>query len=394
MDRSQQLLAFLYQTPVAIIEVDESGEIGLMNPLAAQYLLPLTGGKRASNLIELLEPYLPDLGERFRGFREASGEIFRAERLRLGERQFRFDLRKVSGELHMALLQDITEVVEREGRMQEVVAREAEERGKSEIAAGVLHDIGNAVTALGTSVARSLGELNWKELSTLSRVSDYLSRRKDELDALFGESKGSTLVELLDELSNQLELRHRELEDALNEMAGTLSHVSEILNIQRVYTSGKNEILGRKVDLRRVIEDALEMQASTLASRGIRVHRNYPEEPVAVRGDRTKLVRVVMNLIRNSAEAFDRRLEEEENREIHLSLRLLEGRAEATFEDNGPGFVGDSESSKGAAGGLGLKGVRDMVEAHAGGVETGDSRFGGAVIRFWMPSITQEEPGG
>ncbi len=364
-----------------------------MNPLAAQYLLPLTGGKRAENLIELLEPYLPDLPRRFREFCEPSGEIFRAERLKVGERDFRFDLRRVSEEIYMALLTDITEEVEREARIQEIVAREAEERGKSEIAAGVLHDIGNAVTALGTSVARSLGELDWLELSTLSRVTSFLTRRRAELDKLFGEGKGRALAELMEEIFGQLELRRDELEDALNEMAATLSHVSEILTIQRVYTSPRADILGRRVDLRRVIDDAVEMQGATLASRGIRISRRYPEEPVPVQGDRTKLVRVVMNLLRNSAEAFDRRHEVDQNREITITVGLNRERAEALFVDNGPGFDKVDGSSKGESGGVGLKAVTDMIEAHHGGLERGNSEEGGALIRFWLPSIKEDGPG-
>lgn len=388
MERTEQLLAFLYRIPVAVVELDQTGAIGLMNPRAAQYLLPLTGGKPPKNLYDLLEPYLPEMREKVYAFDEPSGLIIGERRFIVSRRHYSLELRKVEQDLYMAAISDVTEAQEREQRVQHAVAQEAEQRGRSEIAAGVLHDIGNAITALGTTVARALSDLDWAELSSLTKVREFLLQRREGVAEVLGAQKCDLLLDLLQEVARGFQERQEELEGSLNEMAGTLTHISEILTIQRSYTSERPEILGRRVDLRRVLDDAVEMQAVSLANRSIRVERRYPEESLMVQGDRTKLVRVAMNLLRNSAEAFDRELHEEKTRRLRISATAEEDRIMVLIEDNGPGF-GDSpglgDSAKGSAGGLGLRGVERMIEAHGGKLERGESQLGGALLRFSLP---------
>jgi signal transduction histidine kinase len=350
MERTEQLLAFLYRIPVAVVELNGSGEIGLMNPTAAQYLLPLTGGKPPKNLFSLLEPFLPQIRERVEAFAEPSGLVIGEQRLIIADRHYSLDLRKVDEGLYMAAISDVTEAFQREQRVQEAVAQEAEQRGRSEIAAGVLHDIGNAVTALGTTVARALGDLDWPELSSISKLREFLLQRREGIESALGAEKSELLFDLLLELSRALEERREELHGSLDEMAGTLTHISEILTIQRSYTSERPEILGRRVDLRRVLDDAVEMQAVSLANRRIKVERRYPEESLVVKGDRTKLVRVAMNLLRNTAEAFDRELTEGKDRRIRLSAGREGSRVTVLIEDNGPGFTPPDRPSDGRGG--------------------------------------------
>lgn len=404
MERTEQLLAFLYRIPVAVIELDSTGEIGLMNPVAAQYLLPLTGGKPPKNLVSLLEPYLPELRERMEGFREPSGLVIGEQRFLVGHRHYTLELRKVEDGLYMAAISDVTEAHEREQRVQAAVAQEAEQRGRSEIAAGVLHDIGNAVTALGTTVARALSDLDWPELVTLERVREFLLQRQGGVEEALGGEKAALLFDLLQELRNGFGEHREEMESALNEMAGTLTHISEILTIQRTYTSERPDILGRTVDLRKVMDDAIEMQAVSLSNREISVQRRYTEGSLLVQGDRTKLVRVAMNLLRNSAEAFDRELGERKDRLIRISSRSEGGEVTILIEDNGPGFsptqggpveeetaITGTASSKGLVGGQGLRGVSRMIEAHGGKLERGKSDLGGALLRFSLPLKEEKE---
>lgn len=384
MDRSEQLLAFLYQTPVAIIETDSRGSVGLMNPVAAQYLLPLTGGRKPENLFSLLEPHLPGLAKSVVAYEEPRGPLYSRRRVSFEGRHYHFDLSKVASDTFMAVLADISDEVEREARLQEAIAKESEERGRREVAAGVLHDIGNAVTALGTGIARALGELDWEEPQTIIQLEGYLRTHTDSLAAALGAERTDTLLDLLGELAREVEKRKEETRESLDRMAGTLAHVSEILAIQRAYTAEQGGRLSKIVDLRRIADDALDMQATSLAGRDISISREYPEEPTMIRGDRTNLVRVVMNLIRNSAEAFDRLGDSGHNRRIRIRVVREDDLARVLVEDNGPGFGGDG-SSKGEAGGLGLKGVSAVLTAHGGGLSPGESDMGGAKVEFWLP---------
>jgi diguanylate cyclase (GGDEF)-like protein len=55
------LLELLYAAPVGMLQFDEDGHITLVNAMAAQLLLPLSGGARLDNFYALLEDLLPSL---------------------------------------------------------------------------------------------------------------------------------------------------------------------------------------------------------------------------------------------------------------------------------------------------------------------------------------------
>ncbi len=55
------LLELLYAAPVGLVQFDEDGRIALVNSMAAQLLLPLSGGSRLDNFYRLLEDLLPSL---------------------------------------------------------------------------------------------------------------------------------------------------------------------------------------------------------------------------------------------------------------------------------------------------------------------------------------------
>ncbi len=55
------LLELLYAVPVGLLQFDEDGHISLVNAMAAQLLLPLSGGERLDNFYTLLDGLLPSL---------------------------------------------------------------------------------------------------------------------------------------------------------------------------------------------------------------------------------------------------------------------------------------------------------------------------------------------
>jgi signal transduction histidine kinase len=115
-------------------------------------------------------------------------------------------------------------------------------------------------------------------------------------------------------------------------------------------------------------------------------------EPVRVVGDRGQLVRVVRNLVDNARRHAESR--------VLVTLRREGDRAVVEVGDDGPGvppeqrtrvferFVRLDEArarSDGGAG-LGLAIVAEVIAAHGGGVEIGESELGGALFRVTLPA--------
>lgn len=60
-DELQSLIQFLYRSPIGLIDLDADGLIRLMNPMAAQLLMPLSPRGELSNLFDVLQQAIPDL---------------------------------------------------------------------------------------------------------------------------------------------------------------------------------------------------------------------------------------------------------------------------------------------------------------------------------------------
>jgi predicted signal transduction protein with EAL and GGDEF domain len=60
-DAFQSLIQFLYQTPVGLIDADADGRIHMMNPMAAQLLMPLARHAVLDNLFDVLQEAVPQV---------------------------------------------------------------------------------------------------------------------------------------------------------------------------------------------------------------------------------------------------------------------------------------------------------------------------------------------
>lgn len=57
----ESLVAFLYQAPIGLLQTTSDGEVAMLNPMAAQLLLPLAPGGALHDLFAVLDPLAPEL---------------------------------------------------------------------------------------------------------------------------------------------------------------------------------------------------------------------------------------------------------------------------------------------------------------------------------------------
>ena len=79
----ESLLQFLYQSPVGLVQTDAAGDITLINPMAAQLLMPLAPGGQLVNLLDVLTPVAPRLRDLLLASGTALGPVCEALRLHL-----------------------------------------------------------------------------------------------------------------------------------------------------------------------------------------------------------------------------------------------------------------------------------------------------------------------
>ncbi|OFA03587.1 bifunctional diguanylate cyclase/phosphodiesterase [Duganella sp. HH101] len=120
----EALIQFLYRAPVALIQLQSDGAIEMLNPMAAQLLMPLAPQGDLLNLFTVLAPYADDLPRLCGSFAASHGVICEGRRLLVTAARpqagapavLSLGLLKVDDGRLMAVLADVTQEVAREQR--------------------------------------------------------------------------------------------------------------------------------------------------------------------------------------------------------------------------------------------------------------------------------------
>jgi C4-dicarboxylate-specific signal transduction histidine kinase len=160
----------------------------------------------------------------------------------------------------------------------------------------------------------------------------------------------------------------------------------------------KREVELLPLDLNEVVADALRLVDGESRRRGIEVETELSAVLPTVRGDKTQLQQVLLNLVLNGMEAMA---------ESSAAKRLLtvqtagdpNEEAEVVVTDTGPGISPDRLprlfdaffTTKEYGMGLGLSIARSIIESHGGRIWAEKNTDGGAAFRFTLPNAARLE---
>jgi signal transduction histidine kinase/CheY-like chemotaxis protein len=227
------------------------------------------------------------------------------------------------------------------------------------------------------------------------------NRVKDEFLAMLGHELRNPLAPIVTALhlmarrgGDDFTLERRIIE---RQVAHLLRLVDDLLDVSRI-ARGKIQLERERVDLRSVVERALELTQPALERRASPVEVDVPDTPLFVQGDAVRLAQVLANLLTNAAKFTPG------DGHIGLHLRAVEGEAEIEVEDSGSGIApdllpkvfdlfiqGEQGMDRHSGGlGLGLAIVRTLVQLHGGRVRAESEGLGhGARFIVRLPVDTE-----
>jgi two-component system sensor kinase FixL len=185
------------------------------------------------------------------------------------------------------------------------------------------------------------------------------------------------------------------LRSALNSAGGQASRAGEIIRRLRAF------ILRGEADMRAERLASLVREAATLAlfntsSFGVRLSYEFEHEQRLVLGDRIQIQQVLVNLIRNAADAMA--AHGGERRDLTISTTMArDNLIEIAVRDSGPGIAPEMlerlfspfATTKREGLGFGLAISRRIVEAHGGQLSAEPAPDGGAIFRFTLPVMEE-----
>jgi PAS domain S-box-containing protein len=227
-----------------------------------------------------------------------------------------------------------------------------------------------------------------------------LNRRKDEFLAMLSHELRNPLapirnaVQLLRLQRDGTEIQkeaHGMIERQVAQLARLLD---DLLEVSRI-TTGRIHLQESRIDLRGVVESAIEASRPQCGQKSQSIAKALPNEPIWIYGDPMRLEQVVVNLLNNACKYTDRK------GHIWVGLEQQGDQAVLRVRDNGIGIAPDVlphifdlftqadkslDRSQGGLG-IGLALVQSLVTMHRGTVEALSTAGQGSEFIVKLPVV-------
>ena len=387
----------MQMAPIGLIEITNNGVIQNVNLKAEQIFKSIT-----SNLIQQGQDFFPiadhlnvAIKEVIQNFEQPLGLIFTNEQYSFTSQDqtrnyYMVGASRMFPDCIIVTIDDITLRIIEEEALKKAEQDKAVAQGKYEIASEVLHDIGNAIVGFSTYLTRFGRLLDGNNLNKLDSVVQFLNQQQTAIATAIGETKANALVAMLSGISTSSTEKQTEMQHAVQEQLRIIQHIQDILNIQRQYMLGREVVERKPVNLNEIIDDCKAIINANLERKNIHMDIVASAPAIEIRGDRTKLMQVILNILKNSIEAIP---ETATVKDIEITLSEEGERVKLIITDTGKGIEQDilerlftrGFTTKDQGSGLGLYNCRSIIRSHSGSItiqSEGEGKGSKTIIEF------------
>ncbi len=217
----------------------------------------------------------------------------------------------------------------------------AHRAGRAEIATNILHNVGNVLNSVNTSLLTMLGLIGKSRMPVFVKLAKLIEdKRKGDLGAyLSSDPKGKQVPDLVIALAGNLQDEQGLLKAELDQLSKNIEHIKAIISVQQSHARASRVF--EQIEIPELIEDALRVNVAGLEQAKIEVIRSYDPLP-QVTLEKHKLLQILVNLISNARHAMVPNPPERPRRLI-LSLRSLgSDRFVIEVQDSGVGISAEN----------------------------------------------------
>ncbi len=181
---------------------------------------------------------------------------------------------------------------------QERLMEAAHKAGMAEVAADVLHNVGNVLNSINVSTAWIKKLITDSEITNLEKLAKLVNDHTDDLGTFFTDNpKGKYVPVYLSEVSKCLIKEQEDVLSRLHILAKNVEHIKEIVSTQQSYA--KIAAVEVPTNIAKLIEDAIQINSAGLERHGTTLIRQFDNLP-DVQINKQKVLQILVNLINNA----------------------------------------------------------------------------------------------
>lgn len=222
--------------------------------------------------------------------------------------------------------------------LQSKLVETARRAGMTEVAIGVLHNVGNVLNSVTISTTCLAESQKNSRIPQLDRLVELLNKNKDNLGQYLTEDpRGKLFPAYLEKLAGLLNKQRAKDTEEIKKLSQHLSHAIEVIRAQQAQANVKAVL--EPVTPSELMDQAEKVNATDIKKCKIAVEHKYEPIPVLLI-DKHKVLQILINLVKNAGQSIAAR--GNENGCITLEVRRnRDGSTAFQVTDNGVGISGE-----------------------------------------------------
>jgi signal transduction histidine kinase len=276
--------------------------------------------------------------------------------------------------------------------------RQAHEAGMAEMAVGILHNIGNAITPAKVSTDLLIKRIN--ESRIRNYIKEMMARLSDTIadPGALSQDEKEQLQQIVSVLPDAVIEEYDHINSEIKRIRAKHEHIESIIHLQLRYARLSGNI--ENVNVNKVILDSLEMLAEPVTQYSVEITKDIDTDLPPIRIEQSKLLQVLINLVKNALEAM--RDTNSDERTLAVSAHLEDNGEfiSIAIKDSGMGFAPEDKeklftygyTSKREGSGFGLHSCANFLIANKGSIEAKSNGPGtGAEFIVHLPLVRDDE---
>ncbi|MDB9787016.1 ATP-binding protein [Bacteriovoracaceae bacterium] len=207
--------------------------------------------------------------------------------------------------------------------------------GMSEVATGVLHNVGNILNGVNSSVEVVINNLRNSKIAGLEKSGILIDQNMNNISDFFSNNpQGKLLPQFIVACATQMAKEHQTNSKTLTQLKKQVDNINRIINIQQSLARAGESV--EEIHIGEIIEQAININFQASHQLGVTIVKNFQFD-LKLETDRIKLLQIVNNLISNGIDA----LKDVKNPKYRV-LRIFATREDDVvtfaFEDTGCGI--------------------------------------------------------